>query len=210
MSVRSLDEAMPRHRLTAAERRVSIMQAALEVFAARGYSAPGMGEIAAAAGVTRAVIYDHFASKRDLYLEVLREQSARFVGHVGAHIAGDASPGVRMRATIDAVFSFSERNPLEWSLMYTNDAQGDEEANTAWQAAWQSRSDAVSEMLARDFAAVGLEVGTPRASLVIEMLVGSLSAGAARWRRDYPAVPRSEVVEVATRLLWPGMAQFES
>jgi AcrR family transcriptional regulator len=210
MSVTSLDETVPRHRLTAPERRSSIMRAAVEVFATRGYSAPGIGEIAAEAGVTRAVIYDHFASKRDLYLEVLHEQSARFVGHVGAHIVGDALPGIRMRATIDAVFSFAERNPLEWALMYTNDAQGDAEANTAWQAAWQSRSDAVSEMLARDLAAVALEAGTARASLVVEMLIGALGAGAGKWRREFPAVPRDEVVELATKLLWPGMASFGS
>lgn len=210
MSVSSLDETPARQRLTASERRASIMRAAVEVFATRGYSAPGMGEIASAAGVTRAVVYDHFASKRDLYLEVLHEQSARFVGHVGAHIVGDASPGVRMRATTDAVFSFAERHPMEWSLLYTDHAQGDTEANLAWQAAWQSRSDAVSAMLAKDFAAVGLEAGTARASIVVEMLVGALGAGAGKWRREFAAVPRDEVVQLATRLLWPGLAQFQA
>ena len=58
-------------RLPAADRRESILVAAAERFAARGYDATTLDEIAAAAGVTKPILYRHFGSKQDLYLALL-------------------------------------------------------------------------------------------------------------------------------------------
>ena len=58
-----------RRRLSGPARRQRIEAAAVEVFAERGYDATSVGEIATAAGVTRTVLYDHFRSKRELYLQ---------------------------------------------------------------------------------------------------------------------------------------------
>ena len=60
VSVEALDDQAPRRRLRAPARRAAILRAAVEVFASRGYGSPGMAEIAEEAGVTRAVLYDHF------------------------------------------------------------------------------------------------------------------------------------------------------
>lgn len=164
-----------------------------------------MAEIAAEAGVTRAVLYDHFTSKRDLFISALNEQSAVFLGHVGARIASDGSPRERMRGTVDAVFSFAERRPAAWALLYKNDVHGDPEVDSAWRESRRSRSAAVAEMLADD---IGDTPGTPRADLIVEMLVGALAAGAGEWRRELPGVPREEVVNVAMNLLWTGMSRL--
>ena len=56
-------------RLPAAERRRQLLQTATEVFAVRGYHDSAMNDIADAAGVTKPVLYQHFESKRELYLE---------------------------------------------------------------------------------------------------------------------------------------------
>jgi AcrR family transcriptional regulator len=203
-----MDSLPPRRRLAAPARRAAILRAAVDVFASRGYGSPGMAEIAEEAGVTRAVLYDHFTSKRDLFISALNEQSAVFLGHVGAHIAGDGSAEERMRATVDAVFSFAERHPAAWALLYKNDVHGDPDVDAAWLESRRSRSDAVTRMLADDLADVGVDAGTPRAGLIVEMLVGALSAGAGQWRREFPAVPRDDVVDAAMHLLWTGMSRL--
>jgi len=167
-----------------------------------------MAEIAEEAGVTRAVLYDHFTSKRDLFITALNEQGAVFLGHVGAHITGDGSARDRMRATVDAVFSFAERHPAAWALLYRNDVHGDPDVDAAWLESRRSRSEAVTTMLAGDLAEVGVDANTPRAELIVEMLVGALSAGAGEWRRAFPGVPREDVVEVAMHLLWSGMSRL--
>jgi hypothetical protein len=113
-----------------------------------------------------------------------------------------------MRATVDAVFSFAERHPAGWALLYKNDVHGDHDVDAAWHASRGSRSDAVIRMLTSDLAEAGVDPGTPRAGLIVEMLVGALSAGAGEWRREHPALSREDVVEVAMDLLWTGMSRL--
>src|SRR5580692_562645 len=58
-------------RLTAGQRREQLFAVALELFARRGYRATTMDDIAEAAGVTKPLVYQHFSSKRALYLELV-------------------------------------------------------------------------------------------------------------------------------------------
>jgi AcrR family transcriptional regulator len=58
-------------RLTAGQRRRQLVAVALELFARRGYRATTMDDIAEAAGVTKPLVYQHFSSKRALYLELV-------------------------------------------------------------------------------------------------------------------------------------------
>lgn len=55
-------------RMPAAERREQLLSVALDVFAGEGYHQTSMNQIAEAAGITKPVLYQHFASKRELYL----------------------------------------------------------------------------------------------------------------------------------------------
>ena len=60
-----------RRRLAAPQRRAAILEAALGVFARRGYAAASIDQIAVAAGISKALIYEHFASKRELQIALL-------------------------------------------------------------------------------------------------------------------------------------------
>ena len=60
------------HRLPKAERRATLVAAASELFAQRGYDYTSLDELAAKVCVTKPIVYRHFASKKDLYLELLR------------------------------------------------------------------------------------------------------------------------------------------
>src|SRR5881398_3445581 len=61
-------------RLTAADRRRTILDAALRQFAERGYDGASVDDIAADAGINVAIIYRHFKSKEELHATVLDEQ----------------------------------------------------------------------------------------------------------------------------------------
>lgn len=56
----------------AAKTRQAVLDAALQVFSARGYSATTLDEVARAAGVTRGAVYWHFANKAELYRALLQ------------------------------------------------------------------------------------------------------------------------------------------
>jgi AcrR family transcriptional regulator len=51
-----------------------LLDAARELFAARGYSATSLDDVVAAAGVTKGALYHHFASKRDLFRAVFENE----------------------------------------------------------------------------------------------------------------------------------------
>ena len=69
-------------RLTAEQRRGQLFAVALELFAQRGYRATTMDDIAEAAGVTKPLLYQHFSSKRALYLELVDSIAHELVGAV--------------------------------------------------------------------------------------------------------------------------------
>lgn len=66
-----LVEEKKRTRLTAAARRESILEAAVQVFTANGYRAAKMSDVAAVIGVSEPVIFQNFGSKDALYAAVI-------------------------------------------------------------------------------------------------------------------------------------------
>jgi TetR/AcrR family transcriptional regulator, fatty acid metabolism regulator protein len=64
------------------DRRQQILAAAVRVFAARGYEAARVGDIAAEAGVAYGLVYHYFASKEAVLEEVFREAWGRLLAAV--------------------------------------------------------------------------------------------------------------------------------
>jgi AcrR family transcriptional regulator len=60
-------------RLTAGERRQSVLDTACRVFASSSYRGATTAQIAREAGISEPILYRHFGSKRDLYIACLDE-----------------------------------------------------------------------------------------------------------------------------------------
>lgn len=58
-------------RMAAEDRRQQIIEVAIELFSQKGFRGTTTKEIAAAAGVNEAIIFRHFATKRDLYAAII-------------------------------------------------------------------------------------------------------------------------------------------
>jgi TetR/AcrR family transcriptional regulator len=85
-----------------AETRGRILDAALREFAAHGLAGARTEQIAAAAGVNKALLYYYFESKEKLYAAALEMVSARVRDRSMAVFLRDASPGERLlRAALD-------------------------------------------------------------------------------------------------------------
>lgn len=69
-------------RLPRALRRAQLLETATRQFTRSGYHRTSMDSIATAAGVTKPVLYQHFGSKEDLYLEVVRAVGARLITEI--------------------------------------------------------------------------------------------------------------------------------
>lgn len=73
-----------------------ILQKAGELFAAHGYRAISMREIAAACSITKPAIYHYFQDKKHLYLEVLDRELERLVLALDEASAGPATATERL------------------------------------------------------------------------------------------------------------------
>ncbi|NKY52367.1 TetR/AcrR family transcriptional regulator [Nocardia vermiculata] len=95
--------------LHAAER---ILDAAAELFAERGVAETQMGDIAKAAGCSRATLYRYFDSRRAVRLAYVHREARRVGAAVGAEIADIADPGQRMVAGVLASVRMVRADPL--------------------------------------------------------------------------------------------------
>jgi AcrR family transcriptional regulator len=85
--------------LSRPERQQAILRGAAAAFAAKGYAATSMEEVAAASGITKEIVYRNFESKAELYRGVL-ERTAQELRDEFAARAQDAGFGAGVRATL--------------------------------------------------------------------------------------------------------------
>jgi TetR/AcrR family transcriptional regulator len=91
--------------------RENLLDGALKSFAARGYDAVGVQEIAEAAGIQKPTLYHYFGSKSGLLDTLLSESFNPFLDELQgvAYDKGDLT--ITLRAVVNAYFNFAGRNP---------------------------------------------------------------------------------------------------
>jgi len=90
----------PRVLLDRPARRAAILAAAAEAFAERGFAGTSMDDVAAAAGITRLIVYRHFGSKEDLYTAVLQHVQDRLEAAFDPGAARGENAAVRSLLTV--------------------------------------------------------------------------------------------------------------
>jgi AcrR family transcriptional regulator len=97
-------------------KRDLIREAAKRVFLARGLSAASVREIALQAGYTTGAIYFHYASKEEIYADVLSGSLAALHETVSAAAAKEADAVRSLTAAYRAFIAFYRTNPRDLSL----------------------------------------------------------------------------------------------
>jgi AcrR family transcriptional regulator len=185
--------ARTKKRLPRAERRELILEAAGRLFGERGYAHTNLDEIAAAAGVTKPVLYRHFDSKKALYLALLerhREDLPRFFERVPAGLPFEQ----RVEAILDAWFEYVSERGYAWRMIFRDSGGGPE-----IEAFRHGNQERAREVLAGFVAG---QKGIPKAQ--VEPLAEFLRAGGAGlalWSLDHPEVRRATLVATAKRVL---------
>lgn len=118
-------------RLEHDERRAQILASARELYSRRPYGAVSTMDIAEAAGVTRGLVHHYFGTKRDLYLEVVRELvDAPIMPLLGA-IAPEGGAGRSLQswpASVDAWMDLIEANQEPWFIAISAGETGQDRA----------------------------------------------------------------------------------
>ena len=108
----------PRRRMAAPERREAILAAARDAFAEGSYHEISLDRVAEGAGISKALIYEHFPSKRDLHRALLESYFGDLLERVVGAIA-EAAPGEgRQRAGLDAFLAFVEERRGGWRICW--------------------------------------------------------------------------------------------
>ena len=109
----------PRRRLSKETRRAQLLVAAEVVFSEAGYSGATMELVAAHDGVTRSLLYEHFASIDELYVEchrAAREEMQLEV--VGAALQAGPELHDQLRVGLAAYFRYFAERPQRFDLLY--------------------------------------------------------------------------------------------
>src|SRR3954470_14162302 len=91
--------------------RDQILDAAEQLFAARGFARTTIKDIGSAAGLNSALLYYYFADKDELYHEVLRRFVSRLVARTMSELTAEGSPDDRLRALLRAQAELLIENP---------------------------------------------------------------------------------------------------
>jgi AcrR family transcriptional regulator len=179
-------------RLPVAERRALIVEAAGRLFGERGYDGARLDEIAAAAGVTKPIVYRHFDSKRELYLALLDRHRDDLAGFV-ASMPADGTKEQRLRAVLEIWLDYVEAHSYAWRMLFRDTGGGSEIAARRREVHAQAR--AVLLQLIRSLASSPV----PRREL--EPLAELMSMGMAAlvlWWIEDAAVSRAAVLDALT------------
>jgi AcrR family transcriptional regulator len=137
-------------RLPAARRRRQLLDVALEVFAAKGFHATSMDEIAEAAGITKPVLYQHFASKRQLYRELLSDVGQQLMEEIAKAAAAAGSPHQQVAAGFRTYFRFVAEHPSAFELIFGSGARRDAEFSKSVRRVEQAVADAIASLITAD------------------------------------------------------------
>jgi len=116
------NHAHPRRRTraeTKAATRERLLAAAEDAFARKGYAAASVEEIAATAGYTIGVLYAHFSSKQQLFLELLSARRARRTGRIVDALRTAAAEGDDPLASLPSLVADFAQNETADSALQT-------------------------------------------------------------------------------------------
>jgi AcrR family transcriptional regulator len=193
-----------RRRLPAHERRALILNAALRAFAANGYDGAAMDDIAEAAGISKAVVYDHVASKRDLYTQLLHAIRTEIEGLVEAALRTPGDGGEeRVRAAVEAIYRYVEEHHDAARLLVL-ELQGANVSAIGLELE-EKLSSALSRTLGSETGAFGGRPDRDAQLKVLAELLKSAVLGGAGWWYRHPEIPREDLVDRTVDVLWPAI-----
>jgi AcrR family transcriptional regulator len=195
-----------RRRMPAAKRREVILAAAEEAFAHSGYHGTSLDNVAHGAGVSKALIYEHFRSKRELHGSLLDAHADEIFHRLEAAAARGGSGEQRLRNGIDAFLRYVEEHRDAWRALFRDAADPDVAALIARVQA--QATGVVARLIAADpDAPANLRPAGEDRDTCIEIHAQLLSGAVqslATWWDDHREVPRTALVAETMAFCWPG------
>lgn len=191
-----------RTRMSAAKRRQQLVEVGRRIFAENGYDAATVEDIAAAAGVSKPVVYEHFGGKEGLYAVVCDRELAYLGAEITDALEGEGSRRRIERAAMALLRYVEERTDGFRILVRESYPAGGSSYSTLLNDATAS----VTYILEEEFVARGFDPVTT--SVYAQALVGMVS-GTAQWWLDVRTPSKEEVAAHIVNLCFNGLSHLD-
>jgi AcrR family transcriptional regulator len=185
-------------RLPASARREQLLDVALQVFARQGYHGASMNDVADAAGVTKPVVYQHFDSKRDLYLALLDEVGERLLTAIAKATAGATDGKHQTELGFRAYFRWVAQDHDAFLLLFGSGARRDEESNDAVRKVTDQIAEAIKPLIAAN-------IGAEHQRTLAHALVGLAEGVSRRLVDERTAFDPDLLAQQVSNLAWAGL-----
>jgi AcrR family transcriptional regulator len=175
-----------RQRIPGPERRALILREAGRLFARDGYAGTRLDDVAAAAHVTKPMVYRHFESKKALYMALLAKHEDDLPTFLER---------VDLRSILDHWLDYVRENSHAWVMLFRDSSGDDEIRERRRQVSLRAREVLAGFIAERGGSQIPPEQVEPTAELLSSGL-----AGLALWWIDHPDVPKPVVAAVAARI----------
>ncbi|MDP5227321.1 MULTISPECIES: TetR/AcrR family transcriptional regulator [Arthrobacter] len=196
--------------MPAPRRRAQLIEVARSLFAEKGLDATSIEEIAAVAGVSKPVVYEHFGAKERLYTAVVEIESAALLKAITGSLAEAAPARVLLERAALALLSYIEQHAQGFRILVRDAPPSDPSGRYSTILGEVTRR--VTHLLASEFGQRGY--AERDAALYAQMLVGMV-ATTGQWWLDArtqdtvagtaTAPAKDEVAAHIVNLAWNGL-----
>ncbi|MWA11659.1 TetR/AcrR family transcriptional regulator [Streptomyces sp. BA2] len=192
-----------RTRMTGAERREQLLDIGRTLFAAKGFEGTSVEEIAAKAGVSKPVVYEHFGGKEGLYAVVVdREMRALLDGVTGALTAGH--PRELLEQAAFALLDYIETYTDGFRILVRDSPVA--QSTGTFASLISDIATQVEDILGQEFKTRGFD--QKLAPLYAQALVGMVAL-TGQWWLDVRKPKKAEVAAHLVNLAWHGLDGLE-
>jgi len=197
-----------RRRMPYARRREQLLGVALAEFGRRGYHLTQMEHVAAAAQVSKALLYQHFTSKEDLFAEVTEAIVGEITARLNDAVLAEQGSVDGIRAMVRVLFDYAAEQPDAWSLVIRH--LDKPEVGLELREMRDRLGTAFADLLLRRRRAdpaltpAELEANERRARLLVPLMYGSMLSMVS-WSLEHPDTPRERAEGMAVEFIWLGL-----
>jgi AcrR family transcriptional regulator len=184
-----------------AGRRAEMVQAAMDAVRTHG-PAVSVAEIAAGAGITKPVLYRHFADRADLQRAVGQEAAALLMARMAPALQQNGEPAEMVRSIIDAFLAGIEDEPELWRFVVHHPIERAPGAEIVDDAREQI-ARMLATLIGDRMRALGIDSGGAEAWA--QGLVGMVQS-AGDWWLERRTMSRAALTDYLTTLIWGGVS----
>ncbi|TMK80924.1 MAG: TetR/AcrR family transcriptional regulator [Actinobacteria bacterium] len=192
-----------RHRLPPARRAEQLLDVAERLFAAQGFRATSIEQIAQESGVTRPVVYDRFGGKDGIYLACLRRARHQLEESMFGEVARTGDSLKRLRAGADAYFGFVESSPQRWRVLFGGGASvSGDVADEAMRLRFET------EKQIADWLGTVAPKADHQSLAALAHAIGGASHQLAQWWLRNPGIAKRRIVDYFVKFSWPAIREL--